>query len=483
MGAPKGDVPVTDSTALDGSTRTLRRGALGPLNVLAIAVAAISPTTSVFLVYGAGLASAGTGVIWAFLIGAVIALAMAYSYAEMGSMFPSAGGAYTIVRRGLGPVWGGITLVLFLVLGVVITASILLAAATYLAQLIGGLPVSLVALAMMAVITALSVGKISPASWVAGLMLAVELVVILTFTALAFLHPALGADPLTHPSVPGPHGGLLAVGAAGMIAAIVPALFAYNGYDWPLYFAEESRDARRVLPRAVMLAVVISVVIEVLAVVAATLAIKDLPATAANAAPLSLIAHRIMGPVGADLLLVGVVIAMFDTGLAGNLAYARIYFAASRDRMWPGPVNEFFGHLGARSRVPVYGFMVLFVGNAVLCVFTSLNNLITFTGVIIVVIYLLVAASAIVARVRDKGLARPFTMPLWPVPPLIAIAGVAIALSQQTHSDLVITAIIILLAAAAYLAVRHRLPARLTVGALAATDPEDPVGVVAQRHR
>src|SRR5579875_3895015 len=61
---------------------------LGLKQVLAIAIAAISPTTSVFLVYGAGLSSAGTGVFWAFVIGACIAISMAFCYAELGSVVP-----------------------------------------------------------------------------------------------------------------------------------------------------------------------------------------------------------------------------------------------------------------------------------------------------------------------------------------------------------------------------------------------------------
>lgn len=442
-----------------GTARSLQGGALRPLNVLAIAVAAISPTTSVFLVYGTGLASAGTGVVWAFVIGAVIALAMAFCYAEAGSVFPSAGGAYTIVRKALGPVFGGVATILFLVLGIVVTASILVASATYLVQLTGGnAPVNWVAFGMMVLVTILSLERISPTSWVTGLMLVLELAVILVFTGFCLGHVSLGSDPFTQPSLPATHGtGLIAAGAAGMISAIVPALFAFNGYDWPLYFAEESRGSRRMLPRAVMLAALISVVVEVLAVIAATYAIKDLGGTAASAAPLSAIAARVMGPAGSKILLIGVVIAMFDTGLAGNLAYARIYYAAARDRMWPGPLNSFFGHLSRRTQVPVWGFAVLFAGNAILCIFSSLNDLITFTGVVIVIIYLMVAVSALVCRVRRLGGEGIFRMPLWPVPALVAIAGVIVALTQQGPKDLYIAFGVAVVSLIGYFAARRRL--------------------------
>lgn len=443
----------------------LEPSALRPLNVLAIAVSAISPTTSVFLVYGTGLGSAGTGVVYAFAIGAVIALAMALCYAETGSLFPSAGGAYTIVHRALGPVWGGLATVLFLLLGLVTTASVLTAAATYLSGLVhGGLPVGWTALAMMAAITALSVGRIAPASWVATAMLVLELAVILAFTGCALVHVAPGSHPFTHPVVPaGPGGATGGVGAAGLLAAVVPALFAFNGYDWPLYFAEESRGPRRALPRAVVWAAAISVLVEVVAVTAATLAVRDVGRTAADGSPLSLIAHQVMGPTGATILLLGVVVAMFDTGLSANLGYARVYYAVARDGMLPRRLGRFFGHTSPRSRVPVYGFAFLFVGNGVLCVFSSLDDLITFTGVVIVTVYLLVAVSALVCRARarradDRGPGAPdaFRMPLWPLAPLVAVAGVVVALTQQKPRDLLVVCGVCAAAVTGYALARNR---------------------------
>lgn len=429
---------------------SLDKEAIKPINALAIAVAAISPTTSVFLVYGAGLATAGTGIIWSFVIAGIIAAMMAMSYAEVGSIFPSAGGAYTIIRKALGPVLGGVANILFLVLGVVITASILVAAASYLNSLIPALPINWTAFAMMAIVTVLSISKIAPTSWITAGMLILELAVIIAFSIFAAFHPALSTNPITHPVIPSGHDLLVGVGIGGIIIAVVPALFAYNGYDWPLYFGEESSNAKKGLPKAVIYAAIISIVFELLAVIAATFAIKNLPATSSNAAPLSLIAQSSMGSFGAKVLLIGVVIAMFDTALAGNLAYARIYYTSAKDQMWPGSLNKFFGHVSKGSKVPIYGFIVLFVGNGILTIFSSLNNLITFTGVVIVAIYLLVAVSAIVSRIRHSELTRGFKMPIWPIPPIIAMIGVGIALSQQSTGDLVTTGVIVALALVGY---------------------------------
>lgn len=444
-------------TTQHAEKRGLAESALRPWNVLAIAVSAISPTTSVFLVYGTGLETAGAGVVWAFLIGAAIALAMSLCYAEVGSVFPSAGGAYTIVQRALGSVWGGMVAVLFLVLGLTSTASILTSAATYLSAIIpGGLPVGWVALGMMVLVTALSVGKISPASWVAAAMLILELGVILVFIVLAFVHMRPDSDPFGTPA-----GGSGGMGMAAILAAVVPALFAFNGYDWPLYFAEESRGSARSLPKAVVTAAIIAVVIEVLAAIAASFAISDPGAVANEESPLAVIATQVMGPLGATILLAGVVIAMFDTGLAANLGYARIYYTAARDGVFPGAVGRFLAHVSAKTKVPTHAFAFLFVGNGLLCVFSSLTALITFTSVVIGTIYLLVAISALVCRIRDRERPRAFRLPFWPLPPLLAIAGVILAFTQQSVTDLVIALGLALLALGIYFLVRRRLPDRL----------------------
>jgi amino acid transporter len=428
--------------AKSSKTRTFKP-VIGLRQVLGISIAAISPTTSVFLVYGDGLHAAGTGVFWAFIIGACIAISMAFCYAELGSMYPGAGGAYTIIRRSLGKPAGFIAVLLFLLLGIVVTASILVASATYLHSLVPQIPVNLAAVVMMAFVTWFSLERIGTASWIAIAMLIIELAVILLFIVISFTNISHPISFILHPTTINTSGGMTGISWNAMMAAVVPALFAFNGYDWPLYFSEETHEPRRVLPKAVMISVYTVVVVEVLAVVSATLAIPNLGSAMKSSAPLTDIVQSAAGNVGASILIIGVVIAMFDTGLSGNLAYARIYLDAARNDSWPGPINRFFLSMN-RHNVPKWGFVFLGIGNAIFCYFTSLNNLITFTGVIIVTIYLLVAISAIVSRIKTRTENRSFRMPIWPLPPIIAIFGVIIALTQQAAGDIIKTAVVVI---------------------------------------
>jgi amino acid transporter len=66
-------------------------------------------------------------------------------------------------------------------------------------------------------------------------------------------------------------------------------------------------------------------------------------------------------------------------------------------------------------------------------------------SVLTITLYVFVAVAAIVHRVRERGVDRPFRMPLWPLPPVIAIVGAGLALSQQSTRDLLIVAILFVL--------------------------------------
>jgi amino acid transporter len=446
------------------------RPVLRSSRVFAIALAAISPTTSVFLVYGGGLAGAGTGVGWAFVLGGVVAVAMAFAYAELGSVHLGAGGAYTIVRDVLGDAAGFVALGLFLVLGVISTAAILVASATYLHELIGALPVDWTAVVMMALVTGLSLERLGSSSWVATAMLVVELTVITAFIVACLLSLRHGLGFVTRPVRAASQGATAHVAFSELLPVVALALFAFNGYDWPLYFGEETHEPRRVLPRAVMVAAASAVVIEIVAVGVATLSIRHLGAVTAADSPLATIAASVAGDVGSKILIAGVVVAMFDTGLSANLGYARVLFASGRDRTWPGPVSDLLASTN-RNQVPKWSFVVLGLACAVFCYLTSLTSLITFTSVMIVAIYLMIAAAALVSRRREAGTERPFRMPLWPLPPLVAIVGIGLALRYQKLGDVITTAVVIVAALVLWLAYRRLTGRRLSPASSRRHDP------------
>lgn len=395
---------------------------------MAFALAATSATASVFLTYGSAWAAAGTGLVIGFLIGAVIAYAIALSYAKGASAYRyTAGGDYSIVAQALGRRVGSIYTSLFAFKGIVIPAVLSLATAAYLQAVIPGLALVPTAVVVLLVILFLSVEGIKVSSTVAMVMVAIESVVLVGFMVVAATHLRQPFGVLLHPVMPSNHGLLPAVGT-GVLASVVSALFAFNGWEASLYVSEETKTNPRGIGRTVVVNISLIVGLEVLAVLLATLALPQLSLSTSTVIPLAVVVRSAMGVFGATALLVRIVIAQIDSALASTVVYGRIYYAIARDGHWPEALNRFFLRLN-RFGVPYGAFVVLGVINVIVCLATSLTNLVVFTGALLMVLYLGVAASSFITRRRDHP---AFRMPWWPVPPLVAIVGIAAVFTQQT---------------------------------------------------
>ena len=85
--------------------------AVNTLGHLALILSDITPTASLLVVGTAVVAVAGTGSVWAYIIGCFIALNVAFCMGELGSMFPLAGGLFSIVTRVLGRATGFVAMV------------------------------------------------------------------------------------------------------------------------------------------------------------------------------------------------------------------------------------------------------------------------------------------------------------------------------------------------------------------------------------
>lgn len=131
------------------------------------------------------------------------------------------------------------------------------------------------------------------------------------------------------------------------------------------------------------------------------------------------------------------ILAILNASLAITLQFARILWASGRDRAWPEPASGWLGQV-SREGSPWVATIVVGGLATALCIESDLITVVTFTAVLIVTLYALIAISALVSRVYQRERPRPYRMPLWPVPPLIALGCVVVALTQQKARDLLI---------------------------------------------
>jgi amino acid transporter len=155
---------------------------------MTITLAVIGPAASVFALGSVALGQQGSGAFLAFLIAAVISGCLAAGWAELGALYPTAGGLYGIVARVLGRRAGFLALVLQLALFVIVPSAFALAAGQYLAAVWPAVSPRAAALVLLAAATALATVGIRFNAAVTAAFLALELAIILVVSALGFVH-------------------------------------------------------------------------------------------------------------------------------------------------------------------------------------------------------------------------------------------------------------------------------------------------------
>jgi amino acid transporter len=223
------------------------------------------------------------------------------------------------------------------------------------------------------------------------------------------------------------HGFFVGLGSAMLIAT-----YDYWGYYNVTFLGGEARDPGRTIPRAVLISIAIVAVLylglnaSVLAVMGAPsiLAAQDIGARRALLSEMMRVAYTPglgasaamwMGRLAAVLVMVTAFASVFSL----LLGYSRIPYAAARDGNFPAV----FGRLHPTRGFPYVSLLVL-AGAACLFCFFSLADVIAALVVLRILLQFgLQHVGVMVLRVRRPEMRRPFRMWLYPLPPLLALAG------------------------------------------------------------
>jgi amino acid transporter len=425
--------------------------AIGVLGNICITVSGITPTASIFIIAPVAFANQGSGTFLAFVIAGIIGVGMAMCYSELGSAFPIVGGQYSIVARVLGRPVGFLAFVDFLALAIFIPSSIALGAGQYVAVLFPAANnANLVGLIVMVITTLIAILSIRFNAVITGIFLAIELLAVGTVTVIGFTHVHQPLSILFVPQTVGPHNVVSILSLGVILAGVSTAIFAYNGYDAPIIYSEETTGPRRGIAKAVFWSLGITIVAELVPVTAALLGAPSLQGLISSSTPMSYVLTSLGGPTLNALVTIGVLLAIFNGNIAIMLTFGRLVYSSGRDKAWPEPISSWLAMTHPTLKSPWVATAIIGLIGALLTYFSSVAALVTFTGVLLIILYGLVALSALVSRFTQKGLVRPYKMPLWPLWPIIGLAGCVIVFTQQTLSDIGICAAIFIVAGIYY---------------------------------
>lgn len=440
-----------------GYKQELKRGLSVPQNIV-MALANVSPVMAAFTYALAAFAVVGTATAPAAILQGINVICIGLILGELGSLYPVSGGLYSITSYVLPKPLVFLGVFNFMIQAFIYIPAIAMGVGAYLQILFPQLPQSALAtsvISAIALLIALLIGlnSIVTNSRVTQVFLALQMIVIVIFLYIAFANPQRGLGELVMNPMALDENGVLVPATFGMVLMGIGIMCAaIDGYGASLGFSEETKGSCRNVGKAVFLSAVITAVIIVVVDVMAMIAAPDITEFLSASSPLLYVTEAYLGPIGADIVNIGIIIASFGCMVVLINYMARVLWTGGRDRLWPDFINNALTKVSGKSQVPWVATIIIAVVNCVLVFASDLVTMITFGGMSAAVVYLLIAIGSIRSRIKEKDLERPFKMPLFPIPSIVVIVFLCVAIGSQTPQDLMIVGGIVVLAMLYYFA-------------------------------
>jgi APA family basic amino acid/polyamine antiporter len=415
---------------------------LGPVAAISINVGNIIGT-GVFLKARVMTCNVGTPgrVIAVWIAAGLLALAGALTYAELTTMRPEAGAEYVITRDAYGRPWAFLYgWSQFLISRTASAAALAVGFAIFLNDLVGGslgqvyftlsLPgghqvpfgrLQLVALVTIAVTTLINCAAVSVSGHIASLITILKVLLVLGVGVGAFFYQDGHWSNLMLSSTGGKCQGVSVVGGgfSGFAAAMLGALWAYDGWNNISYMAGEVKRPERNLPLALISSMLIVMVLYVVANVSYYYVLT--PTEIASVSSASSVAaeatRRVVGPLAVSLIAGIMMLSSFGALQTSILGTARVPFAMARDKL-------FFASLASvskRTHVPVICLIVQAVWAGILALSGSYDQLTDYAIFAFWLFYGLVTGAVFVFRWRSPDAERPYKTWGYPVVPALFV--------------------------------------------------------------
>ena len=423
-------------------THELVRG-LGPIAAISINVGNIIGT-GIFLKARVMTCNVGTPlrVIVVWIAAGLLALAGALTYAELTTMRPHAGAEYVITRDAYGRVWGFLNgWSQFLISRTASAAALAVGFAIFMNDLTRGrldvvyfnvhvpffgleIPfghIQVVALITLAVTTLINCAAVGATGHVASFVTILKVIVVLGVGVAAFFYQDGSWSHLTMANTGGACEGVAVTsgGFAGFAAAMLGALWAYDGWNNVSYMAGEVKNPERNLPLALIASMLIIIALYVIVNVSYYYVMN--PTQVASVSATSSVAAesigRVLGPVAVTLMAGVMLLSSWGSLQTSILGTARIPYAMARD----GVFFQSLARVSKNTRVPIIALMVQGVWAGVLAVSGKFDQLTDLAIFAFWLFYGMVTASVFVFRHREPEAQRHYRTWGYPLVPAVFV--------------------------------------------------------------
>ena len=401
---------------------------LGWPHLVALGVGAIVGTGILTLI-GVGAGKAGPAVILSFAIAGLICACAALAYAEVATMIPASGSAYTYSYVVFGELIAWMIGVALILEYSLVVSAVAVGwsgyAAGFLASVGAGLPAALVngpelggvinlpAIFIIVVVAGLLIAGTRESATLNAILVVIKLAALALFIAVALpVFDSSHFQPFMPNGFPrtGPPGS-----EVGVMAAAAIIFFAFYGFDAIATAAEEAKNPDRDLAIGIVGSMVLCVIIYMVVAAAAIGAVAT-TRFADSPEPLALILREINQGWAARILGASAVIALPTVILAFFYGQSRIFFTVARDGLLPGSLAK-VSRRGTPVRITIFTAIIV----SVIAGLVPLADIAALANAGTLVAFVAVCAAMLVLRVREPNRERKFTTPL---PWVIGIGGI-----------------------------------------------------------
>ncbi len=354
-----------------------------------------------------------------WLFGALVAMAGAMAYAELGAALPHAGGDYVYLREAYGPLVGFLSGWTSFTIGV--SAAIAASSMSFASYLLRVFPIAEegsgvaagIALGLLWSLTALHAQGLRVGSWVQRIVTTAKILAIAAFVLGGFWATTGRWEGTTPASVRQLEPGTAAV-------AFIFVVYCYLGWNVAGYIAAEIDDPARTLPRIMIGG---TAFVAALYVMLNVVYLSALSVEALAAPPILPVAEKVAvvlwGPTAAHLL--AGLLALSIAGAVSAMVWAgpRVYWAMARDGAW----SRWFAALHPRSQVPARAMWLQALWTSLLIISGSFEQLVVYSGVVLAGFTALTVGAVIVLRRKFPDLHRPYRVQWYPWLPVTLVVG------------------------------------------------------------
>jgi APA family basic amino acid/polyamine antiporter len=382
---------------------------LGLLEATTLGVGAMIGA-GIFILSGMASGIAGPAAIVSYILCGLMTLFTALSYSELSSSIPLAGGGYTFVHQGLGGYIAFLNGWALIFGSVVACALYALGFAEHFNPLLDMIikvspSIKFSAFGLALVLLFVNIKGTKESGKTQNFFTITKVIMLFIFVGLCIPHVNIQN---LKPFAP--------FGFTGIISATALIYISFFGFELISSASEEIKNPTKTVPKAILLSLFIPMLIYV-AVVLVSVGILDYQTLGTSAAPLVLIAQKVLGSYGLLFVLIAGLLSTISALNATVLAAARQTYAMGRDGYLPGKIFR----LHPKFKTP---YTAIAAVGVVILVFT-ISGEVEFVAHLANFCYLfaliLVNLSVIMLRKKAPRLRRPFKLPWHPVIPLLAI--------------------------------------------------------------